>query len=445
MPVTVPTANSTTKKVFAHYFPPYPVSFDNQTAAKDYYARNYLTVDGENGKHAAYGGLLRDRPAARSPLTGDWTAKDFTGEINSAKSSGIDGFLVDILSLSGPNWTRSVGLTNAAAAVGGFSVTPNIDVSGNLASQNPAAIADAIAPLMASPAANRLPDGRVALSSFKAEAKPASWWQVMFDRLKTGYGIQVAFTAVLLDPSEANMRAFAPISYVESYWGRRNPVDVQNTPNRTAFAHSLGVLWMEAVAVQDGRPNQAKYAEAANTGALRASWTKAIADGADMVQLVTWNDYSEGTSFAPSAAHGSAFLQLSSYYASWFKTGAAPSIQKDTVILTHRIQPYSAVPSVASRLMQPNLGSTTQAPRDTVEAVTLLTQPGTLTITVGGVATRVSVPAGLTSTIVPLAAGSVDATVQLSDRTTLDANSPYLVSAHPVVQDMQYYAVSDID
>jgi hypothetical protein len=282
MPVNVPPTGSTTKKVLAHYFPPYPVSFDNQSSSSDYYSRNYLTTNGENGKHAAYGGLLRDRPETRSPLKGDWATEDFASEIASAKSAGIDGFLVDIVSLSGQNWTRSVGLTNAAATVAPFTVTPNIDVSGSLASQDPVAIADAIAPLLASPAAYRLPDGRTVLSSFQAEAKPSSWWQTMFDRLKNNYGIQVAFIAVMLDASEANMRAFAPISYAESYWGRRNPVDVQNTPNRTGLAHSLGVLWMEAVAVQDERPDQAKYAEADNTGALRASWTKAIGDGADM-------------------------------------------------------------------------------------------------------------------------------------------------------------------
>src|SRR5947209_20051075 len=48
------------RKVFAHYMPGLPMSIDNEDGDKDYYATEYLTVGGENGKHAAYGGYLRD-------------------------------------------------------------------------------------------------------------------------------------------------------------------------------------------------------------------------------------------------------------------------------------------------------------------------------------------------------------------------------------------------
>ncbi|SCE09881.1 hypothetical protein GA0115252_13041, partial [Streptomyces sp. DfronAA-171] len=58
----VKTLHASGKKVYAHYFTPYPLSLDNQAPGADYYARNYLRPEGESGKHAAYGGLLRDRP-----------------------------------------------------------------------------------------------------------------------------------------------------------------------------------------------------------------------------------------------------------------------------------------------------------------------------------------------------------------------------------------------
>ena len=68
-PVNTPTdVPSTAKLVFAHYFPPFPISIDNVDPSNDYYARNYLTIDGENGKYAQYGGFLRDRPVPRQPL-----------------------------------------------------------------------------------------------------------------------------------------------------------------------------------------------------------------------------------------------------------------------------------------------------------------------------------------------------------------------------------------
>ena len=54
------------RKVFAHYIPSFPISIDNKDSDQDYYATQYLTVRGENGIHAAYGGYLRDRPLPRA-------------------------------------------------------------------------------------------------------------------------------------------------------------------------------------------------------------------------------------------------------------------------------------------------------------------------------------------------------------------------------------------
>ena len=95
-------------RVFAHYFPPYPLSIDNQPTSRDYYTRQYLTINGENGKHRAYGGLLRDRPLGRGTRSGTWQIKDMRQEIRQAQAAGIDGFTLDVLGFSGRTWpTRS--------------------------------------------------------------------------------------------------------------------------------------------------------------------------------------------------------------------------------------------------------------------------------------------------------------------------------------------------
>jgi hypothetical protein len=114
--------------VFAHYFPPYPISIDNADPASDYYARNYLDPNGEGGKHLAYGGLLRDRPIGREPLGGDWRSTDLRTEVDQAADAGIDGFTLDLMSWSGQNWDTAVRLMQAAAsAKRGFTVVPNLD------------------------------------------------------------------------------------------------------------------------------------------------------------------------------------------------------------------------------------------------------------------------------------------------------------------------------
>src|ERR1700722_1064648 len=86
------------RKVFAHYMPNFLISIDNKDSGQDYYATQYLTVHGENGLHAAYGGYLRDRPLPRAiGDRTDWQLADLETEIGQAKSVGIDGFAVDVI------------------------------------------------------------------------------------------------------------------------------------------------------------------------------------------------------------------------------------------------------------------------------------------------------------------------------------------------------------
>ena len=86
-------------------------SLDDQRAASDYYARNYLDPDGEGGKHAAYGGFLRDRPLPRAVRgTADWRLQDMETDVRQAIAAGLDGFSVDLLALGdtgGRSWTRT--------------------------------------------------------------------------------------------------------------------------------------------------------------------------------------------------------------------------------------------------------------------------------------------------------------------------------------------------
>src|ERR1700722_1374635 len=46
------------KRVFAHYFHPFPLSIDNNPAAKDYYNAQYLSKTGESNKWLKQGGYL---------------------------------------------------------------------------------------------------------------------------------------------------------------------------------------------------------------------------------------------------------------------------------------------------------------------------------------------------------------------------------------------------
>ena len=87
------------KKVFAHYFYPFPLQVDNVPASRDYYNRNYLERDGESGKWAAQGGFLRQRPLPVSGSGANWRRMDVEQEVRMAIARGITGFTIDVMSV----------------------------------------------------------------------------------------------------------------------------------------------------------------------------------------------------------------------------------------------------------------------------------------------------------------------------------------------------------
>jgi hypothetical protein len=440
---SVAGSNTSSKKVFAHYFPPYPISIDNKPAASDYYTRNYLAPNGEGGIHQSTGGLLRDRPEPRPPLADNWQVTDMATEVTEASDEGIDGFTVDVLSLSGANWTNTVNLMTGAVQSGrNFSIVPNLDMTASAGNAGIPAISAALAQLYQSPAAYRLASGEYVLSSFAAERQSPAWWAQLKATMASSYGDKIALISVFLNASDSNITSYAPVSYAEGNWGTRTPVTVNAAPNYAAKAHAAGTKWMAPVAVQDERPHNSLYAEAGNTETLRATWGRALSDGADLVQMVTWNDYSESTSFAPSVNHGMTFLDISAYYETEFKTGEPPSITGDAMYVTQRVQFAGSIPSLNTTPMQPTLSGTSMKPRDTVEVLTFLTKSAAVTVTVGGVSTTYTAQAGLDTHLVPLRVGVVSATAQRGASTILKVVSPYLVVAKPAVQDLEYYGVS---
>ncbi len=450
---SVSVLRSSPRLVFAHYWPPLPVSLDNQSPSLDYYARNYLTPDGEGGKHAAYGGYLRDRPLTRSPLTGsDWRAQDMRTEVRQAIAGGLDGFTLDIIQLADGSdaklWQNVVLMMQAAHAVDpGFKIMLMPDMGGSLAGKDVATFSRAMAELAKSPAAYRLSDGRLVVSPFMAEAHPASWWKSFQDTMKASYGISVALLPTFVGNEQTYASSFAPISYGMSIWGARNPawndptLTYSTSPRgRAASIKARGMKWMQPVSVQDERPDQGVFDEARNTENLRDSWELARDTQAEFVQIPTWNDYSEGTQLAPSAKHGWTFLDLSSYYLTWYKIGTAPKIVRDTIYLTHRTQPAAAKPSYPqTKLMTVRGGS---APVDSVEALTFLTAPADVVINVGTHNYRCAAQAGVDTCTVPLGPGRISAWVARNGSTVAGVTSGASVTSKPLVQDLQYVGVS---
>jgi hypothetical protein len=437
------TLRSTGRLAFAHYFTPFPVSLDNADPATDYYTRNYLSPTGESGKHAAYGGFLRDRPIGRPKLAlTDWAATDFDTEIRQAKAAGLDGFTADILSVSGTNYDRLVKLMQAANRVDpSFKIMLMPDMT-SLADDDQTVVRSKVAALAAMPAAFRLGDGRLVLSPFKAEQFDVAWWTAWLSELKTTNNLSVAFVPCFLN-WRTNMPLFAPISYGFSAWGERTAASAASLTTAASTAHSLGKIWMSPVAVQDERPNQGNYFEASNTETLRATWAAATNGAAEWVQIPTWNDYSEGANIAPSVNHGWSYLDISAYYMTKWKLGQSLPIVRDGMYLTHRGQPASATPTYAETKLMVLRAGTTPA-RDTVEVLAFFKAATTVTVRVGAATYTWNAPAGVSAQTWPLGVGTVSATAVRDGATVSTVTSARTVTTTPYVQDLEYFATSSL-
>ncbi|MDP9433652.1 MAG: glycoside hydrolase family 71 protein [Actinomycetota bacterium] len=442
------------RKVFAHYFPPLPVSLDNRPASKDYYTEEYLDPDGEDGKHADYGGHLRDRPLPRPPRSGDdWRLQDMRSEVEQAVASGLDGFSVNIIQFEDGSderlWKNTELLLQAAEDVDpGFQVMLMPDMSGSLVEKSVDDLADGVAELAEHASAYRLDDGRLVVAPFKAEAHDAEWWAAFKDDMESEHDLRVALLPVFVGDERRYLEEFDRVSYGMSVWGERNPQT--NDPDETggssqraraARVKRLGQKWMQPVSVQDARPNQGVYDEAENTQNLRDTWALARRTDADLVQLTTWNDYTEGTAFAPSVKHGWSFLDVSAYYLTWWKTGERPRVVRDAVYVTHRTQPVDAEPSDQEELMERRGGSPA---RDTVEALTFLTAPARVVVRVGDEERTCDVEAGVDTCTAPLSTGEVRVDVVRGDGRVASVTSPFEVSDSPEVQDLEYVAVGSL-
>lgn len=419
--------------VYAHYLPVFPRSIDNRPPASDYYAVHYLRPDGEDGKFAAVGGWLRDRPLPRDPLPGRWTLTDLEWEVRAAAELGIDGFIVDLLSDVGVHADRAAGLLRVAARVPGFRIVLMPDMEAGFADR-PEALELMIARLAAEPTAARLPDGRLLLAPYNAQRRDPAWWKARLESLAEA-GIPCAFLPCVQDLGKYRdgfLRMPAAVGIGE--WGSRTLEAVVGQPDQAAPVHAAGRWWMAPVSPQDYRPKNRWVQEAQGTALFRAMWSSARQVRADLVQIATWNDYSEHSHIAPSVVSGWGFYDLTAYETAWYKTGTPPPITRDGITLVHR--PMAADAGPKDRQARPTPGLPTV---DIVEALVWLPAPAVVRLVGGdGFEVRADLAAGVHRLTVPLTPGTPWAVIQRQGVEVLRCTSTTEVVSTAAEQDLLY-------
>jgi hypothetical protein len=382
-------------KVFVHYFPPYPISFDNKPLGADFWAE-YLSRDGEHGKHAYAGGLTRERPLPtrvwNSPY---WKEINAAVDVLRAHAMGADGFGVDIVQLGeGEYWNQAKRLCAAAAALNiGFSFVPEIDAS-ILAKATIDQVVDATVTLTSCPASYRLADGRYLFIPFApSNQTPAYWAEVQ--QKSAARGIRLAFVPDLLN-FEQTAAQWAPISAGLTFWGHKDLLQASSAATVAAEhkAAALGPFWMQPIAIQDARPAASVYWEAENTLLLRTLWSQALQAKYPYAHLITWNDYGETTQFAPSSGSQFVFYDLTAYYIEQFKTGRPPAITADAIYYTYRDEIFDPGRPAAVGDKPFNHPGATPVTND-VEMVAMMRAPGTIRIQLSGQTVSANVGGGL--------------------------------------------------
>jgi hypothetical protein len=412
LPLTMPSADSlfgSPKKVFAHYFFPFPVSIDNAQPENDYYNANYLNRHGEANKWLAQGGFLRTRPLGTTPLSSsNWKLLNMEAEVRAAIARGITGFTFDVFTVG--EATDSDGPLNlmlaAAHAVDSrfkIIVMPDITVLNS----DSAAVVQIIAAVASSPAAYHLSDGRLVVSAFDAGLDSAGWWQAVINQL-SAKGVKIAFVPTFLSWTQ-EAESFASISYGFGDWGTATSSSASGMQGNPESAQTTyGKIFMMPVDPQQYRPKDFAYWEAGNSTSFRNAWISSIHGDADWVQLVTWNDYSESSQVAPYTDTtlrrdiGTGYYDLNGFYAAWFSSGQEPQITHDVLYYFYRREPTSA----AAPNQQEKAKLATGSAENDIELVALLTEPGVLTITIGDKTYTQNATAGVNSFKVPSQPGT---------------------------------------
>jgi hypothetical protein len=425
------------KLVFSHWHV-FQISFDNKPAYDDYYATELMSPAGLDGQYRDVGGSIRERPLPRPPRSGDdWLIQDFSEDIKLATDIGIDAFFynmtsVDVDSLS---FRGLKTILDAAALTSGvFKIALNLDAS-ILVNQPLEKIEIALDAVARHPGIMRLRDGRMILGAFMPESWPIDRWHDLFDRIEKA-GMAVSFWPTFLNAAKVAL-SYIALADTISVWAGNYFDGLGGLHFSADYTWLAGKKWCAPVWAQDFRPKVGIYGEANNSELFRDSWSMAIKDKADYVQMLTWNDYTESSEIRPSTGTQYSFYDIAAYYIAWYKTGLEPKIVRDVLYYFHRIESTDSQTTGALQKapMKRLWGSRSY---NDIELLGFLTAPGQLEIEIGGKTYSSQVSAGLSSIRAPIARGRPLFRLKRSNETIVSFESAFEIRETSDYQDLLY-------
>jgi formylglycine-generating enzyme required for sulfatase activity len=251
------------------------------------------------------------------------------------------------------------------------------------------------------------------------------------DKLKAD-GRKVCFVPFLYPPKykmawsyETVLQFFENQPHMDGifYFGADDSVNgiVRRNAMGRRVTQRLGKIYMAGASPAYNSANLRDFRGMEGYGAM---WEGLIRDGADWVELVTWNDYQEDSNLMPFRwpngqdrryfNRDEAFLDATGYYSAWYKTGVQPAITQDKVYVCYRSRSvWQRRAWNEKEQVWEDVVLTTRWPFDQphddagdfVYVTTFLTAPATLTVELAGKKHGFEQPAGIAHAAVPLAPG----------------------------------------
>jgi hypothetical protein len=354
-----------------------------------------------------------------------WQELNYAIEIYRARACGVDGFGVDVLALSGPLWERIrtlLAVTDAVAPEFRVILEPDMNA---MRGSDAEKLADALHELAASASVYRL-DNRVVVAPYNAELRTPDFWAELLTALKR------RDTEAVLLPIFLNERLYERDhpEFAMPYANWTHP-DLNSLVQSYSAKHGYDrrrPIIMDGISAQHTAPKSASFREAANTTLFRTGWQWAIQENVPSVQLVSWNDYTEGTQIAPSLGTQFVFYDLCLYHSLWFQVGSPPSVVRDALYYSHRMQiilPDSKPMSDETAMHV--IGSTPI--KNEIEMLAFLTAPATLQIEIAGRTYEQRGVPGITSCRAPAAPGRPIFRIVRAGRTILEKASDWTIVA----------------
>ena len=156
------------------------------------------------------------------------------------------------------------------------------------------------------------------------------------------------------------------------------------------------IAWPVAPAFYQRRAGGDPMEYANEFGAARYidAWMQALKIHPAIIDVQTWNDFSEDSSIRSTDANGDTYLDLTTYFTKWIDSGSQPPITKDTVMLFHPKQLTNA------QLDDPSAKATNAAWRhrtpivNYIDCVTFLKQESTVRVSLGDQHWEQKIPSG---------------------------------------------------